>query len=75
MEKDYEPHFRDFNIEEASKQYNKFDAQAKQGQQTAFATAKRKTARCEVFITKGTGLVTINGISIQDYYADVYCRV
>ena len=37
--------------------------------------AQRKTAECEVFITKGTGYVTVNGKPLQDYFGDVFPRV
>lgn len=42
---------------------------------TATGKARRKTAYAEAFIKDGTGVVTINGKPIQDYYGDTFFRV
>lgn len=40
-----------------------------------YGHAKRKSAEAEVFVKHGTGVVTINGESISDYFSDTYHRV
>jgi small subunit ribosomal protein S9 len=37
--------------------------------------ARRKKALAQVKVKKGTGVVTINGKPIQDYFGDTYYRV
>lgn len=40
-----------------------------------YGTAKRKSSESEVYVKHGTGVVTINGENIADYFADPYHRV
>ncbi len=45
------------NIEAANKKAGKF-----------YATGKRKTSVARVWVTKGTGTITINGRTLEDYF-------
>ena len=74
-EHEYEPEYKDFTIEEAKMKYEKLEKKIKEGKHESMGYAQRKTAECEVFITKGTGYVTVNGKPLQDYFGDVFPRV
>lgn len=67
--------FNYFSLEEASNLLKRIKKPELDEKEKYYGHAKRKSSEAEVFVKHGTGMVTINGESISDYFADTYHRV
>jgi small subunit ribosomal protein S9 len=62
-------------LEEAKEKYKRMRKVQTGRVMNQMGKARRKRAYAQVKVKPGTGVVTINGKNIQDYFGDTYYRV
>ena len=69
------PTFNFFSLENASNSLKRIKKEEESEIDKFYRHSKRKKSEAEVYLQPGTGVVTVNGKCIREYFVDTYHRV